>query len=241
VSTKTVLITGAGSELGRVVAESLAGAGHRVFASMREPFDRQQEAANKLWSCGIHVVALDVADETSIRAAVHVVQRKAKRIDAIINNARVVTIGGGASFKPVRALEALNTNLLGPIRVAQAVLPYMLPAGEGLIVNIGLAFGGAAIPLLNTTNAGLEAITDSLRQDLASHGIDVVLVQQSIPLDPALLAAVDGHAENGATPLTQISSEPGSACTTNARGICDAVGLFMEETAGSRPYKRVVR
>ena len=63
---KTILITGAGSGFGRDAAETVASAGHRVFASMRDPAGRNRERANALWAKGIDVVALNVTDDTSV-------------------------------------------------------------------------------------------------------------------------------------------------------------------------------
>jgi NAD(P)-dependent dehydrogenase (short-subunit alcohol dehydrogenase family) len=223
--TKTVLITGAGSELGRSIAKNLAEVGYRVFASMREPFNRNREAANRLWSYGMDVVALDVTDEASINAAVDIVQRKASRIDVIINNARMAMIGSIEASTPAHAQEVLNTNVVGPIRIALAVLPYMRRHGEGLIVNIGSILGRVILPFFGIHSAGsyaLEAVTDGLRYELSPYGIDVVLVQQIVSLSYQRLSAILEHDDKRAAGPTVSPSRRFAAHLSSCSRIADS-------------------
>jgi NAD(P)-dependent dehydrogenase (short-subunit alcohol dehydrogenase family) len=245
---KTVLITGAASELGESLAEGLAGAGHRVFASMREPFGRNRAAANRLWAQGIDVIPLDVTDGDSIASGIEAARRKAGHIDVVVNNARIAIIGAVEAVSPSQLQEVLNTNVVGMVRTAQAILPAMRRAGAGLIVNIGSILGRVTLPYFGVHSAGdfaLEALTDSLRYELAPYGVDVVLVQQSISPGSAKMLAIGGGqpaippAELSAT-LQRVSAALEMVRVPSPQGVCGAVRLLLEQPAGSRPYRLVV-
>lgn len=179
---KTVLITGTSSGFGRDAAETLAKAGYRVFASMRDPSGKNRERANVLWAQSIDVVPLDVTDETSVERAVQAVLSKAGRIDVLVNNAGMASAGITEAFTPAQALEVFDTNVIGLLRTARAVLPSMRRAGEGLIVNVGSILGRVTFPFFGVYGASkfaVEALTDSLRYEVSQFGVEVVMVQPS--------------------------------------------------------------
>src|SRR5258708_32876190 len=95
---KTVLITGASSGFGRDAAETLAHAGHRVFASMRDIADRNGPHAKALRAKGIHVVELDVTDDASVARGVAEVFAQAERLDVLVNNAGIGSAAGSQAF-----------------------------------------------------------------------------------------------------------------------------------------------
>jgi NAD(P)-dependent dehydrogenase (short-subunit alcohol dehydrogenase family) len=249
---KTILITGAASELGQNVAESLGGAGHRVFAAMRDPFARNRKAADGLWARGIEVVTLDVTDDASVASAVKAVVEKATRIDVVVNNARIAMIGAVEAFTPAQVQDVLNTNVVGAMRTAQAVLPSMRRAGAGLIVNIGSVLGRVALPFFGIHGASkfaLEALTDSLRYELVPTGIDVVLLQQSVSPASARLVAIAGGGEPADAPpdgrrharaLGQISARLEMARAPDPRAVSDAIRALVDMPFGSRPCRLVV-
>jgi NAD(P)-dependent dehydrogenase (short-subunit alcohol dehydrogenase family) len=86
---KTILITGASTGFGRATAETLARAGHRVFASMRDIGNRNKANADELRAKNIDVVELEVTSNTSVERAVSEVLLKAGRLDVVINNAGI--------------------------------------------------------------------------------------------------------------------------------------------------------
>ena len=90
---KTVLITGASTGFGRDTAETLARAGHTVFASMRNPQAQNRDHAQALREKGIEVVELDVSSDTSVERAVQEVLARAHRIDVLVNNAGIASAG----------------------------------------------------------------------------------------------------------------------------------------------------
>ncbi len=179
---KTILITGAGSGFGRDAAETLASAGHRVFASMRDPAGRNRERANALWARGIDVVGLDVTDDASVEKAVQGVLAKAGRIDVLVNNAGMALVGVSEAFTPDQLRTMFETNVVGVFRTARAVLPSMRREQDGLIINIGSILGRVTFPffgLYGASKFAIEAINDTLRYEVSSFSVDVVLVQPS--------------------------------------------------------------
>src|SRR5690349_12879840 len=134
---KTILITGASTGFGRDTAETLARAGHTVFASMRDPQGKNREHAQALRKQGIEVVELDVSTDASVDRAVKDVLARARRIDVLINNAGVASAGVTEAFTPEQAKVVFNTNVVGLLRTIRAVLPAMRQQREGLIINVG--------------------------------------------------------------------------------------------------------
>ncbi len=115
---KTVLITGASSGFGRHTAETLAHAGHRVFASMRDIAGRNGPRAEALRAKGIHVVELDVTDDASVERGVAEVFAQAGRLDVLVNNAGIGSAGVSEAFPTdqVRALFEVNVFVSAPGR-----------------------------------------------------------------------------------------------------------------------------
>ncbi|QIO36908.1 SDR family NAD(P)-dependent oxidoreductase [Bradyrhizobium sp. 1(2017)] len=179
---RAILITGTSTGAGRVIAEALAFAGHRIFASMRDPNFKNREQANALWSRGIDVVPLDVTEDWSVDRAVDMVLKKAGRIDVLVNNVHIFPTGVTEAFTSAQAKAVFDINVVGLLRVTRAVLPEMRRQGDGLIVNIGSIFGRVTIPFLGiygSTQFAIEALSDSLHAELAPLGVEVVLVQRA--------------------------------------------------------------
>jgi len=179
---KTILITGAGSGFGRDAAQTLADAGHRVFASMRDPAGRNRERANALWAKGIDVVALDVTDDTSVEKGVQGVLAKSGRVDVLVNNAGMASVGVSEAFTAGQLRAMFETNVIGVFRTARAVLPSMRREHDGLIVNIGSILGRVTFPffgLYGASKFAVEAINDTLRYEVSQFGVEVVLLQPS--------------------------------------------------------------
>jgi NAD(P)-dependent dehydrogenase (short-subunit alcohol dehydrogenase family) len=90
---KTILITGSSSGFGRDTAETLARAGHTVYASMRGVHGKNRATAEALQKLGIKTVDLDVNDDASVAAGVKNVLSEAGKIDVLVNNAGIADIG----------------------------------------------------------------------------------------------------------------------------------------------------
>ncbi|WP_159104031.1 SDR family NAD(P)-dependent oxidoreductase [Rhodopseudomonas sp. B29] len=251
---KTLLITGASRGLGRDIAETSARAGYRVFASMRDPHGRNRERANALWSQGIDVVSLDVTNDDSVERAVQTVLRKTPRIDVLVNNAGIASAGITEAFTPAQFQALLDTNVVGLLRTARAVLPGMRRAGAGLIINIGSTMGRITHPFLGLHAAGkfaVEALTDSLRYEVSSFGVNVVLVQQSsLPTSnaPTTCEPVDKEREESYGDMARLSGAVLQRVSTSFRAeavsdlheVSVTVTELIDSPAGTRPARSIV-
>ena len=179
---KTILITGASTGFGRDTAETLAKAGHTVYASMRDPKSKNKTHADELSKQGIQVVDLDVTSDASVDKAVSDVLKSAGKIDVLINNAGIASAGVTEAITADQATLLFNTNVIAILRTSRAVLPSTREKQDGLIINVGSILGRATFPFFGIYGASkfaVEALTDSLRYEVSQLGVDVTLVQPS--------------------------------------------------------------
>ncbi|MEV6206747.1 SDR family NAD(P)-dependent oxidoreductase [Kitasatospora sp. NPDC051914] len=172
---KTVLITGCSSGMGREAALALHRLGHRVVATARRP-----ETLADLAALGMETLALDVTDERSMTAAVARTEELHGHVDILVNNAAYGLHQPVELAAPEDVRAQFDTNVFGLVRMAQLVLPGMRRAGGGRIVNIS-SMGGRFSPpggaFYHATKHAVEAISDSLRLEVAPFGVQVVVVQ----------------------------------------------------------------
>lgn len=251
---KTILITGAATGFGRDTAETLARAGHRVIATMRDVSGRNQAAATALRAANIDVTELDVTDDASVEQAIAGTIVRLGRIDVLINNAGMASAGVSEAFTADQAKLLFNTNVVGLLRTTRAVLPAMRAAGEGLIINVGSILGRVTFPFFGIYGASkfaVEALTDSFRLELSQLGVEVVLVQPSAyptnmyasiqhPAEPDRAAA---YGAIGAIPgrmfesfTTMFTAEGGP----NPHDVAEAIAALVDQPKGSRPARTVV-
>jgi NAD(P)-dependent dehydrogenase (short-subunit alcohol dehydrogenase family) len=178
----TALVTGAGRGIGRAIAIGLARAGADVLVTARSANELADtvaaiEAAGP--SAGqARAVAADIADDRQ-RERVVAAGLARGRIDVLVNNAATVEpLGAFASVGPQDLRDAFGLNVIAPAGLAAAVLPGMVEAGWGRIVNIssgvaanpGFMIGGNAYA---ATKAALEAHSRNLAAELAGTGVTV--------------------------------------------------------------------
>ena len=252
--TKTILITGAATGFGRDTAETLAAAGHAVFASMRDIAGRNAGAAAILRAKGIKIVELDVTDDASVEGAVATVLQAAGKIDVLINNAGLAAAGVSEAFSTDQAKILFNTNVVGILRTTRAVLPAMRAAKDGLIINIGSVLGRVTFPffgIYGATKFAVEALTDSYRYEVSQLGIDVCLVQPSAyptnmyaaiqhPADAARGAA---YGDIGAIPAKMFETFTAmfqSAAAPDPHDVAAAIAVLIDTAKGERPARVVV-
>jgi NAD(P)-dependent dehydrogenase (short-subunit alcohol dehydrogenase family) len=167
---RVLLVTGASSGIGLACAEHLATRGWRVYGASRRASA----------SSSFTPVAMDVRDDASVHAAVTGIAAREGRIDAVINNAGIITAGAIEDTSPDEAREQLDVNLLGVLRVCREVLPGMRAQRAGHIINIGSIAGLLAVPyqgLYSASKFALEGLTESLRLEVRQFGIRVVLIE----------------------------------------------------------------
>lgn len=252
--TKTILITGASTGFGRDTAETLARAGHRVFASMRDIAGRNRAHAEALRAGGIAVVELDVTDDASVEAAVAAVLAEAGRIDVLVNNAGIASAGVTEAFTAEQAKLLFNTNVVGVLRTTRAALPAMRAAGDGLIINLGSVLGRVTFPFFGIYGASkfaVEGLTDSLRLELSQLGVDVVLVQPSAyptamyasiqqPADTARAAAYGSIGEIPGQMFGTFTTMFSAADAPNPHDVAAAIAGLVATPKGARPARTVV-
>lgn len=168
----TVLVTGAGRGLGHVAAVKLAASGWRVYAGVRNDADAQRMAEKP----NITPVVVDVTNDEHLAALPSLLP---ERLDALVSNAGVA-VGGPIETLTLDDLRwQLDVNVIGSVGVTQAVLP-MVRNARGRIVFISSTSGRVATPSLGAYGASkfaLEAIGDSLRNELRPWGINVSLIE----------------------------------------------------------------
>jgi len=166
---KTILITGASSGLGKAAALLFAGRGWTVVATMRNPGSAPELAEKG----NITVLPLDVTDPEAIRrTAAQVLE--SHRVDVVLNNAGYGLAGPfeGATDDDLR--RQIDTNLMGVLRVTQAFLPHFRATGGGTFVTITSVGGHVTFPfnsVYHATKWGLEGWNESLAFELAPFGI----------------------------------------------------------------------
>jgi len=188
--TKTVLITGASSGIGKEAVKALLEAGYIVYSGARR-VDQMQSLAD----AGARLLALDVTDDTSMTTAVTTILQETGRIDALINNAGYGSYGALEDVPLEEGRRQFDVNIFGLARLIQLVLPTMRAQGSGRIVNvssIGGKFGEPFGAWYHATKFAVEGLSDSLRMELHPFGIDVVVIQPG-----AILTEWNGIARDG--------------------------------------------
>lgn len=171
---KLVVVTGASTGMGAAAAHELAQRGFHVLAGVRR--ERDGDAVR---AAGVEPVILDITESEHVHALAARVAADPRELHALVNNAGIQVNG------PVEALPleqwrwVFEVNLFGHIAVTQALLPALLRS-RGRVVNIS-SIGGRAAMATYGAYAGakfaLEAVSDSLRREVAPLGVHVVVVE----------------------------------------------------------------
>jgi len=174
-TSKAVIITGASSGIGRRITERLAADGYFVYATARKDADLKALGALK----NVQPVRLDVTQDADIAAAVETITRAGRGLYGLVNNAG---IGSGGTFAAMSWEEfdlMMRVNAYGPVRMIRAFEPLVI-AQKGRIVNIGSISGIVASPKSGAyamSKHAIEALTDSLADQLAPLGVQVSVVE----------------------------------------------------------------
>ena len=174
---KSILITGCGANgIGSALAKEFYLRGHNVFASGRST----EEIDETLVALGCHALVLDVTSQDSIaRAAAQVDQATGGRLDMLVNNAGILHVLPFADTPVDEVRRVFEVNVFGVWAVTQALLPMLLEA-RGTVVNIGSVnevFCPPFFAAYNASKAAVEGMTRTMRTELASLGVKVVLVK----------------------------------------------------------------
>jgi NAD(P)-dependent dehydrogenase (short-subunit alcohol dehydrogenase family) len=174
-ATTSVLITGCSSGIGRATAIHLARRGYSVYATARRPGTIEGLAGH-----GCRLLRLDVCEEASMREAVASVEAEHGAVGVLVNNAGYGLTGPLEDLSPEDVRRQFETNVFGPLRLAQLALPGMRQQGCGRIVNVSSVGGRITTPGTGAYHASkhaLEALSDVLRVEVHGFGIDVILIE----------------------------------------------------------------
>lgn len=211
---KTILITGATSGIGKACAEKFAANGFNLVITGRrtERLDMVKKDLEKSFGIKVWTAAFDVQDKKAVFNAVAAIPSDWQNIHILINNAGLAL--GREPFDSANMDDwdtMMHTNVDGLLYVSRAVLPLMKAAGSGHIINIGSIAGKEIYENGNVYCASkfaVDAITKSMRIDLLKHGIKVTGIHPgAVETEFSLVRYKGDHAKadatyKGLTPLT---------------------------------------
>ncbi|RLQ23149.1 SDR family NAD(P)-dependent oxidoreductase [Seongchinamella sediminis] len=192
--TRSVLITGCSSGIGRSLALELHRRGMQVYATARRP-----ETLQDLEQQGLRTLALDVNDDSSIAAAMSCVEAEAGQLDMLVNNAGFSQVGAIIDLQREDLRQQYETNVIAVVAVTRAAMPLLRKAvasnGVADLVNVGSIVGLFTTPFAGaycSSKACVHSVTDALRMELAPFGIRTITIQPG-----GVRSSFGDHAEEG--------------------------------------------
>jgi NAD(P)-dependent dehydrogenase (short-subunit alcohol dehydrogenase family) len=179
-----VLITGTSSGIGLATAVAFARAGHKVYATMRNPTgapELGQRARSE--ELPITVGAMDVDSDESVNAGIGRIVNDGGAIDVLVNNAGIERSGSVEELALAEFRAVMETNYFGALRCIKAVIPAMRARRSGCIINIASIAGRIACSPLAPYTASkfaLEALSESLAQEMKPFNVRVAIVEPGI-------------------------------------------------------------
>jgi NAD(P)-dependent dehydrogenase (short-subunit alcohol dehydrogenase family) len=178
---RVAVVTGSSSGIGFETALTLARNGFYTYATMRnlEKSKNITGIANTE-KLPLHVIQLDVNDDSSVKDAIDKIVVENKRIDLLVNNAGYGLVGSLEDLSIEEIKSQFETNFFGVIRVTQQVLPVMRKQNSGTIVNVSSVGGRIGVPVLSayqSTKFALEGLSESMSYELEPFGIRVVIIE----------------------------------------------------------------
>jgi NAD(P)-dependent dehydrogenase (short-subunit alcohol dehydrogenase family) len=256
-----ILVTGAGSGIGKLSALALAEAGHIVYATMRDVEGRNRGRAEELRtvsrSRGIALIPLelDVLSLDSADAAAATIVREQGRIDVVMQNAGHLVVGPSEAFTAEEMMKVFDTNLFGAQRVNRAVLPYLRKQESGLVLWISSTTTKGGFPPFmgpyGAAKAAMDSLAVTLSYELARFGVETSIVVPGAftsgtdhfpsagkPADAATAAAYaryDGVMDQIGERLTALT--PAHA---DPKAVAEEVVRIVGLAKGTRPMRSVI-
>ncbi len=257
-----VMITGAATGIGRLTAETLAAAGHTVYATMRDPEGRDTAAASELAALAratgadLRVVALDVTSQDSAEDAVRHILADAGGLDAVVHNAGHLYLGYVEAFTDDDLARLLDVNAVGAHRVNRAVLPYLRENRSGTLVYVGSTILVTTPPFLGpyvASKAAFDALAVVTSYEVSQFGIETSIVM------PGAITQGTRHFANASKatdervsaqyavldPLVERTHEaheqlfaPGT--TADPRDVAEEIRRILALPVGDKPFRSVV-
>ncbi len=196
----SVLITGSSKGIGLETALAFGRAGHKVYATMRNPSKAPELAQTATREkLPIMVSIMDVDSDESVSQGIAQIQKDHGLVDVLVNNAGVDRVGAVEEVPLAEFRAAMETNYFGAIRCIQAVLPQMRQRRSGCIINVTSVAGRVASPPMAPYTASkwaLEALSEALAGEVKAFNVRVAIVEPGI-IDTAMARRIgDGAADS---------------------------------------------
>ena len=256
-----ILVTGAGTGIGKLSAQALAEAGHIVYATMRDIEGRNRARADELRALAaqrniaLYPLELDVLSQASADAAAAAIVHAQGRIDVVMQNAGHLVTGPTEAFTPEEIVKVFDTNVLGAQRVNRAVLPYLRTQEAGLMLWISsTTTKGGFPPFLGpygAAKAAMDSLAVTLAYELVRFGIETSIVVPGAftqgtdhfpsagkPADTDTVAAYsryDGVMDRIGERLSALT--PAHA---DPRAVADEIVRIVGLPAGTRPMRSLI-
>ncbi|WP_138946106.1 SDR family NAD(P)-dependent oxidoreductase [Plantibacter sp. M259] len=173
-SRSLIVVTGASTGMGAATARELAARGHHVLAGVRREADGAELASDR-----IRPVILDITSSDQIADLASLIEADGRPLRALVNNAGIA-VNAPVEVLPIAEWRRqFDVNFFGHIEVTQALLPALLRS-RGRVVMMSSLGGRLAQPTYGAYSGSkfaLEAVSDSLRRELAPHGVTVAIVE----------------------------------------------------------------
>ena len=181
---KIIFITGTSTGFGKLMAITLANAGHKVIAGMRGTSGKNEAVAKELSAISnITIAEIDITSDSSVTNAISQTLAKFGRIDVLVNNAAVSGFGLLEAYTINQVKQMFEVNFYGVLRTYQAVLPSMRKNKSGLIINITSGASGHTLPFMIpylASKFGVESITEGMQDELRDYNIENVSIQPGV-------------------------------------------------------------
>lgn len=199
---RKVLVTGATSGFGKLIVEAFLNNGDFVIATGRNLHARKEifEAQRKTHSSKLIEVTMDVTDKSEVEKAFREIESSCGGIDILINNAGYGLFGALEDLTEEEIRYQMEVNFFGTVNVTKVFLP-LLRKSRGKIFNFSSVFGFMGFPLTSlycASKYAVEGLTESLRGELAPHGVQVCLIEPG------------GYRTNFGSSLAWSTPKPGS-------------------------------
>ena len=179
IDSKTVVVTGASSGLGRSTANYLLSLGYHVIGTAKYENEAQFSLDAHKKEGSFPLLDLDMNKKESIDACMDMLRGLTKKIDVLVNNAGVGIAGPIEEIPLKKVREHFDTNFFGQLYLIQQVLPIMRKQGSGRIINVTSIAGYMGLPFRGIYSAAKSSfiiMSEALRLEVASFGIQLTTI-----------------------------------------------------------------